>query len=100
MTPTVDKSKTYQSGGADQFLDFIETEVITYVEKNYRTANYRTLAGHSLGGLAVTQSFIRSPGKFNAYFFFSGSYTRNNGEHLKRFEQSLKQQKDSSAFFI
>jgi predicted alpha/beta superfamily hydrolase len=39
------------SGGADQFLAFIKTELIPFIDKTYRTdtAN-RILMGHSLGG--------------------------------------------------
>ena len=43
------------SGGADNFLKFIETELIPRIEKEYRVQPYRILAGHSLGGT------IRSP---------------------------------------
>src|SRR6185503_12010488 len=39
------------SGGADNFLKFIETELIPQIEKQYRVQPYRILAGHSLGGL-------------------------------------------------
>src|SRR6266478_3558767 len=39
------------AGGADNFLKFIETEVIPEIEKRYRVQPYRVLAGHSFGGL-------------------------------------------------
>ncbi len=39
------------SGGAVKFLDFIEKELIPYINKNLRTdTTNRTLMGHSLGG--------------------------------------------------
>ena len=44
MTPT--PSDRQGAGGAAKFLQFIETEVIPFVEKNYRTDPYRVLAGH------------------------------------------------------
>lgn len=99
MTPSVDLSRNSDSGNAKQFLDFIEDEVIKYIEGNYRTASYRTIAGHSLGGLAVTQAFIRKPDLYNAYFVFSGSFSWNDGEHLIRLEQSLKKNQNVDAFF-
>jgi len=99
LTPTIDNSRSGESGNADKFLDFIEIEVFKYVQENYRVANFRSIAGHSLGGLAVLEAFIRNPNLYNAYFVFSGSFTWNDGEHLSRLEESLKTNNNSSAFF-
>lgn len=99
FTPSIDASRTRESGNANKFLDFMELEVIKYVEENYRTANYRTIAGHSLGGIAVTQAFIRKPDLYNAYFAFSSTFTWNKGEHLARLEESLKANNTASSFF-
>lgn len=64
MTPT----KTDPgSGGADKFLQFIETEVIPLVEKTYRTQPFRLIVGHSLGGLFVVHCLASRPDVFNAY---------------------------------
>lgn len=38
------------AGGADRFFAFLTDEVSPYVERHYRTAPMRVLAGHSLGG--------------------------------------------------
>jgi predicted alpha/beta superfamily hydrolase len=38
------------SGNADQFLEFLQQELIPWIESNYRTAPLRILAGHSAGG--------------------------------------------------
>jgi predicted alpha/beta superfamily hydrolase len=65
MTPT--KTPRANSGGADKFLQFIETEIFPLVEKNYRTQPYRILAGHSLAGLAAVNALIARPAMFNAY---------------------------------
>lgn len=65
MTPT--KTDRPGSGGADDFLRFIENEVIPLVEKNYRTAPYRIFAGHSLGGLTVVYALVTRPDLFNAH---------------------------------
>lgn len=65
MTPT--KTARAGSGGADKFLRFIETEVFSLVEKNYRTQPYRIIAGHSLAGLAVVNAMLSKPAMFNAY---------------------------------
>ena len=54
------------SGGGERFLTFIATEVIPYVEKNYRTQPFRVFAGHSFGGLFALQALFTRPRLFNA----------------------------------
>ena len=74
FTPT--KSKKYldiESGGANQFLEFMEHELLPYIDKKYRTRNYKILAGHSLGGLLAINSLISKPYLFQAHFAFSPS---------------------------
>jgi uncharacterized protein len=82
------------SGGANNFLKFIETELIPHVEKQYRVAPYRVLAGHSLGGLFAVHSMIAKPGLFNSYVAVSPALQWENGEALKRAEEFLKNQKE------
>ena len=51
---TLNTSKRYSSensGGADKFIQFIGTELIPHINKQYRTADFNVFAGHSLGGL-------------------------------------------------
>jgi uncharacterized protein len=85
------------SGGADNFLKFIETELIPHIEKQYRVQPYRILAGHSLGGLFAIHSMISKPGVFNSYVAVSPSLQWENGEALKRAEEFFKNQKELKA---
>ncbi|MFT5847837.1 alpha/beta hydrolase [Psychroserpens sp.] len=67
---TVNKLKTKRvntMGGGENFLNFIEKELISYVDKNYRTEPYRTLVGHSLGGLLTINSYMNKSSIFDAY---------------------------------
>ena len=75
LTPTYDESYNEWgiSGGADNFLDFIEQELLPYVDKNYRTNNFKILSGHSLGGLLVVYALQSRPQLFQAHFAFSPS---------------------------
>lgn len=43
------------SGGGENFISFIEKELMPYIDSKYPTETYKTLVGHSLGGLAVMQ---------------------------------------------
>ena len=54
-------------GGGRNFLNFIEKELILYIDKNYRTEPFRTLVGHSLGGLLTLNSYMDKNSIFNAY---------------------------------
>ena len=52
---------------ADQFLEFIITELTPAIGKQYRTAPYRILAGHSWGAIFTIYSFIKNPQVMNAF---------------------------------
>jgi uncharacterized protein len=67
------------SGGADKFLDFIQTELIPEIEKRYRTAPYRIFSGHSFGGLFAIHALITRPDLFNAYIAVSPSLQWDDG---------------------
>jgi len=55
--------------GADKFLDFITSELIPSVEKDYKTS-IRILNGHSFCGAFTVYSLIHKPSYFN-YFIAS-----------------------------
>lgn len=54
------------SGGADNFLRFFEEELIPHVEKNYRTKNFRILAGPQAGAVFGLYALLKKPDLFNA----------------------------------
>ncbi|MEO8765401.1 MAG: alpha/beta hydrolase-fold protein [Ginsengibacter sp.] len=61
------------SGGGEHFLQFIQQEVMPYVEKNYHPAPYKIFSGHSLGGLMMFYCLLARPEMFNAYIAISPS---------------------------
>jgi len=73
MTPTPadialgDSSLARNSGGGNNFLDFIEQELIPYIDKKYPAASYKTYVGHSFGGIAVLHALFEQPQLFNNY---------------------------------
>ncbi|MEP2650610.1 MAG: alpha/beta hydrolase-fold protein [Paraglaciecola sp.] len=75
FTPTYDQSYNQWgiSGGADNFLDFIENELVPYVNKKYRTNNFKIISGHSLGGLLAIYALHSRAHLFQAHFAFSPS---------------------------
>lgn len=65
LTPThLASLKT--SGGAQNFLSFIKTELIPYINKNYPSNNDNTLWGHSFGGLFALYALFTEPGLFKS----------------------------------
>jgi predicted alpha/beta superfamily hydrolase len=55
------------SGGGDNFLNFLESELIPKLDKEYRTIPYRILVGHSLGGLLTTHAYMKKNTIFNSF---------------------------------
>src|SRR5579862_207280 len=80
------KEQNPTSGGADHFLDFIQTELMPEIEKRYRTAHYRIFSGHSLGGLLAVHILITRPDMFNAYIAVSPSLWWNDKRTLHQAE--------------
>lgn len=67
LTPT-HRDDVAGSGGAPKFLNFIKTEVIPFVEKNYRAdPSKRVLQGSSYAGLFTLYTLFSDPGLFSAY---------------------------------
>lgn len=55
------------TGGAEKFTQFIQDELIPYIEGKYATTSYRTLIGHSYGGLFTINTLINHPHLFENY---------------------------------
>ena len=62
-----DSTFTRTSGGGDLFLEFLEKELIPYVEGKYPVTGYRTFVGHSFGGLTAVYALLSRPELFNNY---------------------------------
>ena len=68
-------------GGAPAFLDFIENELIPYVEANYPVTQFRTLIGHSYGGLFTLFTLAERPALFNYYLAIDPSMNWSGGHY-------------------
>ncbi|BCD97378.1 alpha/beta hydrolase [Marinagarivorans cellulosilyticus] len=62
------------SGGASDFLQAIEEEIIPQVESLYRGNGERVLTGSSLGGLFTTYAMLEKPYLFAGYVALSAPY--------------------------
>jgi len=77
------------SGGNEQFFDFIQQELMPYIETNYKTRPYKIFAGHSFGGLTVINCMLTRPDMFAAYIAISPSLWFGNKYILRLAEQKL-----------
>lgn len=59
------------SGGADNFLKFLDEELIPYIDNNYRTQPYKTLYGHSLCGMFAIYTLFEKPDMFDSFIAVS-----------------------------
>jgi predicted alpha/beta superfamily hydrolase len=59
------ESKT--SGGASNFLKFLEQELKPFINNKYPTEDNHTIIGHSTGGLFVLYTFLNYPDIFDNY---------------------------------
>lgn len=68
------------SGGAPKFLRALETEILPFVDRHYRTlSDDRTLVGHSYGGLFTVWTLLTRPGLFERYVSVSPSLWYDDG---------------------
>ncbi|HEX3768979.1 MAG TPA: alpha/beta hydrolase-fold protein, partial [Puia sp.] len=72
------------SGGAENFTGFIGKELMPYIEAHYPVAPYRTLIGHSFGGLFVINTLINHTDMFNAYIAIDPSLWWDNQKLMKQ----------------
>ncbi len=77
------------NGQAPVFFKFLQEELIPYVEENYRVTNFRTLIGHSYGGLFTIYSLINHPDVFDNYLAIDPSLDWDNQQLIQQSKQVL-----------
>lgn len=81
-----------ENGEADNFRKFIQKELIPYIENNYPVTNYRTLIGHSYGGLFTVSTLIHQANVFANYLAIDPSLDWDNQKLLKEARELLPAQ--------
>ena len=95
FVPSDDLDKT------NPFIDFLSSELIPYIDKNYNTAPYKLLVGHSLGGLTTIDVLTKFPQLFNAYIAMDPSMWYNNEKFLNNtIDQLPKQNMNGKRLFV
>ncbi|MCG9771371.1 alpha/beta hydrolase [Pseudoalteromonas piscicida] len=76
-------------GRADRFLQFVESELLPYLEANYSINDNRVLSGFSAGGSFVLYTMVTKPTLFDGYFAFSPAAWYDDSVVVKEFAKSL-----------
>jgi len=80
---------------AEDFLSFIEKELIPSIEKTYRTNGQRILKGQSLSGLFTLYALLTKPTLFEGYIGHSaGWFEESNDYFLDLAEKAFQQPED------
>jgi hypothetical protein len=77
------------AGNADPFLAYVSSEVIPYINSNYRTLNQNIAIGHSLGASFILYSLVKNPNLFANYIAISPNLAYDNdklGKQLTNFD--------------
>jgi predicted alpha/beta superfamily hydrolase len=77
---------------ANAFIQFIQTELIPLIDRNYRTNGFRILCGQSLSSLFALYSFLEQPHLFDAYILGSFGFYKESLAIL--FKNELKRNND------
>ncbi|AZJ36242.1 alpha/beta hydrolase [Tenacibaculum singaporense] len=72
-TLEIDQKEFPSSGKSKQFIQFLQKELLPFINANYRVTNNKTLIGQSLGGLLATEVLFKTPNLFNNYIIVSPS---------------------------
>jgi len=62
-----EKTEKNSIRGADRFLQFLEKELIPFIDKTYRTLQYRIIKGWCATGVFCIHTLFTNPSLFNAY---------------------------------
>ena len=78
------------TGGGENFISFIEKELIPHIDSAYPVAPYRMFIGHSLGGLMAVHALINHKNLFNSYVAIDPSMWYDNESLLKQTQKALQ----------
>jgi len=98
LTPTEDpdlriggRAVADPTGGANVFCDFIEDQLVPFIDRKYRTKKGdRALYGHSYGGLFGCHVLLSRPDLFQRYLLLSPSLWFDDRVMFDRIESAIR----------
>ena len=78
-----------KSGGGKNFLDFLNNELVQYIDKNYRTNTFNMLVGRSFAGLIGGFDYLQEKTELDSYLLIDPSFWWNEQITVKLAENVL-----------
>ncbi|MDD3557906.1 MAG: alpha/beta hydrolase-fold protein [Melioribacteraceae bacterium] len=88
------------TGGGDSFLSFLEDELLPELDQKFRTASYRILFGHSLGGLLAVHTYMKEKTLFNSFIAVDPSFGTWDSETMDKKLDFLTEQSFERFIYI
>ena len=85
------------SGKANNFMNFIEKELMSEINKSFRTVPQSMIIGHSMGGLFALHCLLENPKLFSYYLLIDPSWFWDHNYIGKRGVKVLEKQTDLKA---
>ena len=86
-------------GEADKLISFISNDLVTYINKNYRTLPTKIAIGHSNGGTFISYCLLKKPELFNAYIAVSPNYAYDKEQLVTQFSTFDPEQLPDKKFY-
>ena len=99
--PTVNKEPqgpVGEGGGGAQFLALFEQELIPLIDKNYRTHDFKVIAGASAGGVFALYALQAKPDLFQAHIAYSPAVWWNYGASVKSSKEFIEKAKNLNSY--
>lgn len=81
------------NGEGDKFLAFVEKELIPYINQTYPTTSFKTLFGHSRGGVFALNTMLDRTDLFNNYLVTDPNIDSYGKSFLEKTDSILKNKK-------
>ena len=91
--PTPSKEQP-TGGGADKFLRFINSELVTLIDSIYPANSERCIIGHSAGGLFAIYALENQPELFSSFICIDPSLWYDDQSCVRKMPDFLKNNKD------
>lgn len=75
------------SGGGKAFLNFLNAELVQYIDKNYRTNSFNLLIGRSFAGLIGGFDYLQEKTEFDRYLLIDPSFWWDKKDIVKLAEK-------------
>ena len=86
------------TGSSEKFIEFLEKELLPFIDQKYKTTDKKYVIGQSLGGLLASEILIKKPQLFNQYIITSPSFWWDDESLLKLAEEKVDKKDFNNTF--